>query len=50
VVREAANAEPGKCSEIGWHDLDNLPADLVNYIRTGLLACTHQEAFSLDGW
>jgi 8-oxo-dGTP diphosphatase len=48
---EPVNAEPGKCSEIGWHHLDSLPADIVSYIRTGLLACTRQDAaFSLDGW
>jgi 8-oxo-dGTP diphosphatase len=47
---EPVNAEQGKCSEIGWHHLDSLPADIVSYIRTGLLACTRQDAFSLDGW
>jgi 8-oxo-dGTP diphosphatase len=47
---EPVNAEPAKCSEIGWHLLDSLPADIVSYIRTGLLACTRQDAFSLDGW
>lgn len=49
-VGEPVNAEPGKCSEIGWHHLDDLPADIVSYIRTGLLARTRQETFSLDGW
>jgi 8-oxo-dGTP diphosphatase len=47
---EPVNAESGKCSEIGWHHLDSLPADTVSYIRSGLLACTRQDAFSLDGW
>lgn len=47
---EPANAEPGKCSEIAWHDLGDLPADLVSYIRSGLLAHTRQDTFSLDGW
>jgi 8-oxo-dGTP diphosphatase len=47
---EPVNAEPDKCSEIGWHPLDNLPAGTVSYIRTGLLACTRHSPFSLDGW
>jgi 8-oxo-dGTP diphosphatase len=47
---EPVNAEPGKCSEIGWHDIHELPADVVSYIRTGLDAHDHQEVFSLDGW
>jgi 8-oxo-dGTP diphosphatase len=47
---EPVNAEPDKCSEIGWHHLDSLPVGIVSYIRTGLLACTRQDAFSLDGW
>ena len=42
------NAEPDGCSEIGWHHLDRLPADIVSYIRTGLLAT--RTPFSLDGW
>jgi len=33
---------PGKYSEIGWYYLDNLPPDIVGYIRTGLLARTRQ--------
>lgn len=47
---EPVNAEPDKCSEIGWHHLDRLPADIVSYIRSGLLACIRQDTFSLDGW
>lgn len=47
---EPVNAEPDKCSEIGWHPLDNLPADTVSYIRAGLLACNRHSPFSLDGW
>jgi 8-oxo-dGTP pyrophosphatase MutT (NUDIX family) len=49
-VGEPVNAEPGKCSEIGWHHLDSLPTDILSYIRAGLIAHTHQNAFSLDGW
>jgi 8-oxo-dGTP diphosphatase len=47
---EPVNAEPDKCSEIGWHPVDNLPTGTVSYIRAGLLACTRHSPFSLDGW
>ena len=47
---EPVNAEPHKCSEIAWHDLDGLPGDVVSYIRTGLDAHDHGTTFSLDGW
>jgi 8-oxo-dGTP diphosphatase len=47
---EPVNAEPGKCSEIGWHDMSMLPADIVSYISTGLRACARNGTFSLDSW
>jgi 8-oxo-dGTP pyrophosphatase MutT (NUDIX family) len=47
---EPVNAEPGKCSEIGWHDMGSLPPDIVSYISTGLRACSRNDAFSLDRW
>jgi 8-oxo-dGTP diphosphatase len=47
---EPVNAEPHKCSEIAWHDRDELPGDIVSYIRTGLDAHDHGTAFTLDGW
>ena len=47
---EPVNAEPGKCSELGWHHLAELPGDIVSYIRTGLESCDRGRAFSLDSW
>jgi 8-oxo-dGTP diphosphatase len=47
---DPANAEPHKCSEIGWHPLGSLPGDIVSYVRTGLLAYDQGQAFSLDSW
>ena len=47
---EPVNAEPGKCSEIGWHELGDLPSDIVTYIRTGLQAYDQDTPFSLDNW
>jgi mutator protein MutT len=47
---EPINAEPHKCSEICWHDLGDLPTDIVTYIRTGLDALNKGTTFTLDGW
>lgn len=47
---EPVNAEPAKCSEIGWYDTSSLPTDLVSYISTGLQACARSDTFSLDSW
>jgi mutator protein MutT len=47
---EPVNAEPHKCSEIAWHDLDDLPDDTVTYVRAGLNAHDQGAAFTLDGW
>jgi SAM-dependent methyltransferase len=33
---EPVNAEPEKCSEIGWYPLADLPDDMVAYCRAGL--------------
>ena len=48
VDRKPVNAEPGKCSEIGCHDMNSLPLDIVSYISTGLQACARNDTFSLD--
>ncbi|MGP3918867.1 NUDIX hydrolase [Nonomuraea sp. 10N515B] len=47
---EPVNAEPSKCDKIDWFGLDDLPADVVSYIRTGIDAYRCGQAFSLDGW
>ena len=47
---EPVNAEPGKCTEIAWHELGNLPGDIVTYIRAGLQAYHQGTTFSLDNW
>ena len=49
-VGEPANVEPHKCSEIAWHALNELPSDIVSYIRTGLNAYSEGTGFSLDSW
>ncbi|MFC4036044.1 methyltransferase domain-containing protein [Streptomyces polygonati] len=36
--REPVNAEPDKCSELGWYRLAALPDDMVAYCRAGIEA------------
>ncbi|MEU6725445.1 NUDIX domain-containing protein [Nonomuraea wenchangensis] len=47
---EPVNAEPDRCDKLDWFALDDLPDDVVTYIRTGIDAYRHEQAFSLDGW
>jgi 8-oxo-dGTP diphosphatase len=47
---ELVNAEPHKCSELAWRELDDLPGDTVSHIRAGLLAYGKGTIFSLDSW
>ncbi|TDV54857.1 NUDIX hydrolase [Actinophytocola oryzae] len=47
---EPDNAEPHKCSEIGWFPLDRLPVDTVPYTRAGIELFLRREPFGLHGW
>ena len=47
---QPVNAEPHLCSELAWHQLDNLPGNTVSYIRTALLAHRDGTTFTLDSW
>jgi ADP-ribose pyrophosphatase YjhB (NUDIX family) len=44
------NAEPNKCSEVGWFPLDGLPDPTYRYTSAGLKAFLHRDALRLDGW
>lgn len=45
--RQPVNAEPHKCSQIGWYPLDGLPDDMVAYCRAGLDAYRAGHCFLL---
>lgn len=45
--RQPVNAEPDKCSELGWFPLNALPDDMVAYCRAGLDAYRAGERFLL---
>ena len=44
------NAEPTKCDELTWHDLDNLPANVIPYIRQALTNYHRNVWFDSFGW
>lgn len=44
-ARPPRNAEPDKCSELGWFPLDALPDDMVAYCRAGLDGYRAEERF-----
>jgi 8-oxo-dGTP diphosphatase len=47
---EPFNAEPDKCSELGWFPLDAPPDPTYRYTSAGLKAFLHRDALRLDGW
>ncbi|MGN6563718.1 MAG: NUDIX hydrolase [Thermomicrobiales bacterium] len=44
------NAEPEKCDDLSWHDLDNLPANVIPYVRQALANYRRGVWFDSFGW
>ncbi|WP_019632196.1 NUDIX hydrolase [Actinomadura atramentaria] len=49
-IGEPYNAEPHKCSQVGWFPLDRLPAETYRYTAEGLAAFRRGVPFSAVGW
>jgi 8-oxo-dGTP diphosphatase len=47
---EPFNAEPEKCDEIKWADLDNLPENTIPYIRRAIMNYQAGIPFEEFGW
>ncbi len=47
---EITNCEPGKCDELSWFDMDNLPENMVEYIRVALGHIWDGVRYSEVGW
>ena len=47
---EIANMEPGKCDELSWHSVHDLPANMVPYVRRALENCRESRFFESFGW
>ena len=44
------NAEPEKCDELAWYDLDRLPPDVIPYVRRALQNYRAGIWFDVFGW
>lgn len=44
------NCEPEKCDELAWYDLDNLPMNMVPYVRQALQNYRAGRWFDSFGW
>lgn len=42
--------EPDKCDELAFYDLDNLPQNVIPYVRQALVNYQNGESFSVYGW
>jgi len=47
---ELSNMEPHKCSELAWFDGNNLPSDLIEYIREALSLIAEDVRYCEYGW
>jgi 8-oxo-dGTP diphosphatase len=47
---EIRNMEPQKCSELAWFELDQLPQNVVPYVRKGIENYQNGQWFASFGW
>jgi mutator protein MutT len=44
------NKEPNKCDDLSWFDLDNLPENIISYIRQAIDCIKNKVIYSEHGW
>ncbi|MFS0555478.1 NUDIX hydrolase [Brevibacillus sp. 179-C9.3 HS] len=47
---EIINAEPNKCDELVWMDMDKLPPNVIPYVRQAISNFREQRWFDSFGW
>lgn len=47
---EIENREPNKCDDLSWFDLDNLPANIIPYIKQAIDCIKNKIFYSEHGW
>ena len=49
-IGEPINGEPQKCDDLSWFSLQELPTNMVGYVRFALDAIVRREIYSEFGW
>ena len=47
---QVVNAEPDKCDELSWYDLDNLPENTIPYVQRAIENYRTEMWFDSHGW
>jgi ADP-ribose pyrophosphatase YjhB (NUDIX family) len=47
---EPFNAEPDKCDELRWYDVDNLPENIIPYVKQAIQNFRDEVVFEEFGW
>lgn len=47
---DITNREPHKCGGLDWHPVDDLPANMVPYVRSALMRFRGNDWFASYGW
>ena len=47
---EIVNAEPDKCDDLSWHSVNDLPPNMVPYVRQALKNYLDGKVFDSFGW
>ena len=49
-VGEISNCEPGKCDQLAWYPIDDLPQNIIPYVRAAIAEFQNGSTYSEFGW
>ena len=47
---EVKNMEPHKCDDLSWFDIDNIPDNVIPYIKQAIESIRNKVTYSEHGW
>ena len=47
---EIKNLEPKKCDDLSWFDMDNLPGNVIPYVKHAIECIRERRVYSEHGW